>query len=69
MLEEKNDFKKNDFLGPKSILNLDAQKELIDHAFKQSRKNMLKIFLILFPSIIIMVVLMVIFLIVFLGNR
>lgn len=39
----------------KSVLNVEAQKELINHSFNQSFKLMLKMFLIIVPVMLIFV--------------
>jgi hypothetical protein len=44
-----------DLLGEKSMLNVEAQKELIDHTIEASTKNALKIFAIVFPIMIIFI--------------
>ncbi len=57
-----------DLLGPKSVLNIEAQKELINHTFKESRKNMMKIFLAIFPIMMGFVLLMVLTILYFTGT-
>jgi len=44
-----------DLMGEKSMLNVDAQKELIDHTIAASTRNALKIFAIVFPVMIIFI--------------
>lgn len=39
----------------KSILNVDAQKELMDHALKNSFKLIIKMFLIIVPAMLVIV--------------
>lgn len=46
-------------MGAKSMLNVEAQKELIDHAIEKSTKMSLKIFLIIFPVMIVTILLVV----------
>jgi hypothetical protein len=43
----------HNLVGPQSILNLEAQKELVDYTLRAGRKNMLKILLVTFPIVII----------------
>lgn len=57
-----------DLLGPKSVLNVEAQKELINHTFKESRKNIMKIFLTVFPIMIGFIVLMILTILYFTGT-
>jgi hypothetical protein len=45
-----------DLLGRKSILNVEAQKELIDHTIAASTKNALKIFAIVFPTMLVFII-------------
>jgi type VI protein secretion system component VasF len=46
-------------MGQKSMLNVDAQKELIDHTLEASRKNAIKIFLTIFPIMLLTIFLIV----------
>lgn len=50
---DKNDFSK--IPTDKNLLNIEAQKELIDYTFKKSQSYMLKTFLIVFPTILIFI--------------
>lgn len=51
----------NNLTGPKSILNVDAQKEVITHTFAEARKNLLIIFPIVMLSILAVVVITLLF--------
>lgn len=44
-----------ELMSNKSMLNLEAQKELVDHTIKASTKNALKIFAIVFPTMIVFI--------------
>jgi hypothetical protein len=55
MNEDKN--LTDNLMSSKSMLNVDAQKELIDHAIEKSTKMSLKIFLIVFPVMIVTILL------------
>jgi hypothetical protein len=49
----------SELLGAKSMLNVEAQKELIDHTMEASRKNAIKIFLTIFPVMLVTIFLIV----------
>ncbi len=52
--KETNGFPGN-LMNRNSVLNVEAQKELIDHTIKASTRNALKIFFIIFPVMIIFI--------------
>lgn len=53
--------------GSRSILNVDAQKELIDHRIKAGTRGALKMFFIIFPTIFIFMGIMMYALFKFVG--
>jgi len=42
-------------INPKSMLNVEGQKEYIDYALKASRKNTIKTLLVVFPVLLIFI--------------
>jgi hypothetical protein len=55
MNNNQNDKKMEDLMGDKSVLNIEAQKELFDHNLKSATNNALKIFFIIFPIMLIVI--------------
>jgi hypothetical protein len=59
MTETKDNSDTNNFPGNlmnrNSVLNVEAQKELVDHTIRASTRNALKIFFIIFPTMIVFI--------------
>lgn len=63
----KNENLQNDLMGDKSVLNVEAQKELFAHNLELATRNSLKIFLIMFPVMLITIFGIVFGMLYFLG--
>ena len=52
---EKENAKSDNLTGRDSVLNVEAQKELIDYRMKVTQKFVLKTYLIIFPLVLLLV--------------